>query len=393
MSAQIEILLVDDSAVVRGILTRIIEAESDMKVVASSANGALGLAAYQRHLPDLVIMDIEMPIMDGITALREILKQDADAKILMCSTLSTKNADITLQAMSIGALDCIAKPTSSSEMTGEGSFKHILLQTIRALGRLKSARPQSVQVKAPATLNTAISQEVRDKLRERIEERIAKDNAPAAAAQVPGYNAGTPVLRSYAPLPFGQKFELLAIGSSTGGPQALFKAIKPLAGKLNVPLIITQHMPPTFTRMLAKHISDNTGVPCVEAEDGLLLEPGKAIIAQGGFHMLLEQTAKGVVTRLNDGPMENFCKPAVDPMLRSSHQIYGRKMAVAILTGMGSDGEKACRDLVEKGVYLVAQDRETSVVWGMPGAVAMAGLCHAIKPIDEIGNHLITILK
>ena len=388
---RIEVLLVDDSAVVRGLLSRFIDAEDDMKVVASAADGARGVSAYQKFLPDLVILDIEMPVMDGITALQEILKVDPDAKIVMCSTLSTKNADITLKAMDLGAMDCIAKPTSSSEMTGSGGFRELLLHRIRSLGHLKSARSSAAQITAPAPVNTSISQEVRDRLRARMDERLRENNTSQAGSAI--YPGGVPVLRPYTASSLGQKFDILAIGSSTGGPQALFKALKPLAGHLKVPLIITQHMPPTFTKMLAKHITDNTGVQVAEAEDGMKLEPGKGILAQGGFHMVLEQTPSGVVVRLNDGPMGNFCKPAVDPMLRSAFKIFGKKMAVAILTGMGSDGEKACRELVEGGTYLVAQDRETSVVWGMPGAVAMAGLCHAIKPIDEIGAHLVNILK
>lgn len=386
--AKLKILQVDDSAVVRGIISRILEGEPDMEVVATAPNGQLGVEAYKRHMPDLVILDIEMPVMDGITALGEILKIDPDAKVVMCSTLTTQNAEITLKAMSIGALDSIAKPTSSGDMMGASSFKETLLRTVRALGGLHSARPEATRAASPSTIQ--VTDEVRERLRARIDEQKNRAAAAPTVSYLPDDTNVT--LRTYQPLLGGQKIELLAIGSSTGGPQALFQAIKPLKDRLRVPMIITQHMPPTFTRMLAEHITNHTGVPCVEGEDGMKLERGKGYVAPGGFHMVFEQNGTDTIIRLNDGPMENFCKPAVDPMLRSAFKIYGRKIAIAILTGMGSDGAKACRELVDGGCYLVAQDKKTSVVWGMPGAVAEAGVCHAIVPISEIGNKLLGVL-
>lgn len=388
-SDKIRVLQVDDSAVVRGIISRILDGEQDIEVVATAPNGQIGVESYKRHMPDLVILDIEMPVMDGITALQEILKIDPDAKIVMCSTLTTHNAEITLKALGLGALDCIAKPTASGDMMGASVFKDILLRTVRTLGCLRSSRPEAVRAAAPLP---QISDEVRERLRARLDEH--KENRDKATVAPVSYlpDEANAVLRTYQPLARGQKIELLAIGSSTGGPQALFQAIKPLKDRLRVPLIITQHMPPTFTRMLAEHITTHTGVPCVEGEDGMILERGKAYVAPGGFHMLFEQSGSDTVIRLNDGPMENFCKPAVDPMLRSAFKIYGRKIAIAILTGMGGDGAKACRELVDGGCFLVAQDKKTSVVWGMPGAVAEAGVCHSILPISEIGNKLLSVL-
>lgn len=383
MSDKIKVLHIDDSAVVRGILHRIVTAEDDMEMILAAHNGEVGLASYKKHMPDIVILDIEMPVMDGITALAKILEFDPDAKVVMCSTLSTHNAEITLKAMSIGALDCIAKPTTATEMTSDTvSFKDTLIRTVRNLGRLRSSRPIATRNDVPKSMS--ITPSVRADTQARIKSRLEK---PTAKFMLGGKAFS---LRPYKEV---KPIKLLAIGSSTGGPQALFKAIAPLKDRLTVPLVITQHMPPKFTKMLADHINTQTGVHCVEGEEGMLLEAGKAIIAPGGYHMLLKEKDGKVVVTLNEGPPENFCKPAVDPMLRSAFAIYGRNMAVAILTGMGSDGKLACASLVENGVHLVAQDEMTSTVWGMPGAVAEAGLCHAVKPIDEIGDYLGNLLK
>ncbi len=354
-SDPVQVMLVDDSAVVRGMIARILEAEQDIKIVASVANGELAVASAAKHHPDVVILDIEMPVMDGITALPKILAASPGVKVVMCSTLSTRNAEITLKALELGATECIAKPSNTSELHGEGDFKSEVLRVVKALGRRKRA--------APATPTSSTMY---------------------AGGQNAALKTKTPFeLRKHAA---GETFRpnLVAIGSSTGGPQALFKVISHFKN-LDVPIVITQHMPATFTKILAQHIEQHTGVPTFEGENGMVVEKGKAYVAAGGHHMTFEKTGTKIAIKLNEGPPENFCKPSVDPMLRSAIDVWGPKFLTVILTGMGHDGLEGCKRVAEGGGRVVAQDQETSVVWGMPGAVAVGGLCSAVLPLQDIG--------
>lgn len=354
-------MLVDDSAVVRGFIGRILESDPDIKVVASVSNGEQGVNSAARYNPDIVILDIEMPVMDGITALPKILAASPGVRVVMCSTLSVRNAEITLKALSLGATECLAKPSNSSEIHNSGDFKNEVLRVIKSLGRRRDADA----VARPST------------------------GAPLHTTSFAGgQNAAlksktTFELRKHMP---GEMFRpnLLAIGSSTGGPQALFKVMGSFKN-FDVPIIITQHMPATFTKILAQHITQHTGVPAFEGENGMTVEKGKAYVAPGGFHMTFEKKGVDTVIVLDNGPPENFCKPSVDPMLRSAIKIWGPKFLTVILTGMGSDGLPGAKLVVEGGGRVVAQDQETAVVWGMPGAVATNGLCTAVLPLQDIG--------
>lgn len=354
-------MLVDDSAVVRGFIGRILESDPGIKVVASVSNGEQGVTSAARHNPDIVILDIEMPVMDGITALPKILAASPGVKVVMCSTLSVRNAEITLKALSLGATECIAKPTNSSEIHSADDFKTEVLRVIKALGRRSDAgsvaRPATTAPIASGTYaggqNAALKQKTAFELRKHLPGEMFRPN-------------------------------LLAIGSSTGGPQALFKVIASFKN-FDVPIILTQHMPATFTKILAQHISQHTGVQAFEGEEGMTVEKGKVYVAPGGKHMTFEKKDNLIQIVLNDGAPENFCKPSVDPMLRSAIKIWGPKFLTVILTGMGSDGLPGCREVVAGGGRVVAQDQETSVVWGMPGSVATNGLCTAVLPLQDIG--------
>lgn len=357
------VMVVDDSAVIRGMITRILESHPQIRIVASAPNGQIAVRMYQEHKPDVVIMDIEMPMMDGITALGEIVKFDARARVIMCSTLTRENAEISLKAMALGAVDYIPKPTSASEIHSSAHFKERIIELVRSFGK-QGPQPRPAVPTAAAQPASA---------------------APAAAPKPSLLSPTEPLVYKPEP-PAGWRPKILAIGSSTGGPQALFEFLKPLKGITSVPIVITQHMPPTFTALLAQHITAQTGISCEEASEGTVLEAGRAYIARGGMHMLLRRNDAGqIVTTINDGPPENFCKPAVDPMLRSLIPLYGRDILVTILTGMGADGMLGCKAVTEAGGYVAAQDQKTSVVWGMPGAVATAGLCSAILPLTELG--------
>jgi two-component system chemotaxis response regulator CheB len=360
-SNPIHVMLVDDSAVVRGFIGRALESDPAIKIVASVANGEQGVNSAGRHHPDVVILDVEMPVMDGLTALPKILEVSPGVRVIMCSTLTVRNAEITMKAFQLGATDCIAKPSNSTEIYAADLFKNDIISRIKALGRRKD----------PVTRP----------------DRPAPSSVPSgtfAGGQNAALKQKTPYeLRK--PLP-GELFRppVLAIGSSTGGPQALFKVVGNFKN-LDVPIILTQHMPATFTKILAQHITQHTGVPSFEGENGMKVEKNKLYVAPGGHHMTFIRKGTDIEILLNDGPPENFCKPSVDPMLRSALQIWGAKILTVILTGMGSDGLPGARQVVEGGGRVIAQDQETSVVWGMPGAVATNGLCTAVLPLQDIG--------
>lgn len=357
----IHVLLVDDSVVVRGFIGRALESDPGIKVVSSAANGEQGAASVARHHPDVVILDIEMPVMDGITALPKILEASPGVRVIMCSTLTLRNAEITLKALQLGATDCIAKPSNSGDIRSSDDFKQDLIARVKALGHRKDAVRRSASTPAPAIgsgmyaggHNSALKQKTPFELRKHLPGEIFRPN-------------------------------LLAIGSSTGGPQALFKVIAGLKN-LDVPIVVTQHMPATFTKILAQHIFQQTGVEAMEGENGMKVENGKVYVAPGGQHMTFARKDGGVEIVLGNGPPENFCKPSVDPMLRSAIDVWGPKFLTVILTGMGHDGLSGAKLVVEGGGRVIAQDQESSVVWGMPGAVAVNGICSAVLPLQDIG--------
>lgn len=334
-SRRVRVLIVDDSAVVRSAITRILQDQSDIEIVGLATNGEMGVKSTVRLDPDVVILDIEMPVMDGITALPLILKEKPSVKVLMCSTLSARGAEISIRALSLGAAECILKPGGGA-VSQAADFQRELLSLIRSLAGVKIA-PQ-------------------DTTAQRFPLRKAPNALPA---------------------------RILAIGSSTGGPKALIEMLTGMSG-LSVPIVITQHMPKTFTSMLAKHIGEKTGIVCCEAEDGQEIKAGCAYVAPGDYHLLFRKEAEKICVKLDQGPPENFCRPSVDPMLRSLIPVYGNRTLAVILTGMGSDGAKGCADIIDAGGQVIAQDEASSVVWGMPGAVATAGLCRAVLPPEQI---------
>lgn len=364
----ISVMLVDDSAIVRGFLTRILEADQEIDVVATAHNGEAGVMRVANIKPDILILDVEMPIMDGITALPQILENSPDTKVLMCSTLTQRNADISLKALSLGAVDCIGKPSTATEINNRDEFKEELLYKVKNIARPKLYRPSSSV--------TSVSS--------RHQTETEPQKADATKPQLKSWLGTTDFQLVDSSTLYQGRPELLAIGSSTGGPRALFETLSHLEN-LPVPIVITQHMPATFTRILAEHIHEKTGIPCTEGESGMEILPGHAYVAPGGYHMLLEKKGLKTSLRLDDSAPVNFCKPAVDPMLKSAVEIYGNRILTVILTGMGHDGLGGSQLLHEKGGRIIAQDQETSTVWGMPGAVAVNNLCMAVLPLEQIG--------
>lgn len=356
---KISLVLVDDSSVIRGALTRILNTDNSIDIVGSVSNGQMGVTMAKNKLPDVMILDVEMPIMDGLSALPEIMKVSPKTKVIMCSSLTAEGADTTIKAMTLGAVECIVKPSSAQETGPDSPFRNKLISLIRSLGGLPAVK-SGAQGHQPT-------------------ERVKRE--------IPISTIGKSfTLKPRPPVPY-PKPDIIAIGSSTGGPQALFTVLSQLKG-MYCPIVITQHMPATFTKILANHITQQTGIEAHEGEDGMPVKSGTIYVAPGGKHMLFKKESGQLTIQLNDGPPENFCKPAVDPMLRSLIEIYGNRILCAILTGMGQDGLLGARILSEKGGRIIAQDEKTSVVWGMPGAVAVDGICSEVLPIDKIGSSI-----
>lgn len=348
------VLVVDDSAVVRGLVARWVEADPRLALAATCSDGEQGVKRAGELQPDLVVLDIEMPRMDGLTALPQILKAAPRARVIMASTLTQKGAQVTLQALSLGAADFAPKP-DTSRMGGAESYRVELLDKLVAL----APRTVPAPVAAPRAASTA---------------------GPAQPAMAAAGPAG-----SGRELP--SRVDLLAIGSSTGGPQALRQVIAALPANIRMPIVIAQHMPKMFTAILAEHLS-REGLPAHEARDGETLKAGHVYVAPGEFHMTVEGTPGQYRARLNQDPPINFCRPSVDPLFESCAQVAGRHLLALVLTGMGSDGRNGARHIRNAGGGVIVQDQATSVVWGMPGAVAEAGLADLILPLNQIGPDL-----
>jgi two-component system chemotaxis response regulator CheB len=362
MAGPYRVMVVDDSLVIRAVIAKFLETDPSITVVASVANGKTAVDRLRCKSVEVIVLDIEMPVMDGLTALPELKRIDPNVQVIMASTLTLRNAEISMRALNLGAVDYVSKPSSAGEINSAEDFRRELIKKVKLYGR---ARRRRLAVALPQA-----------------EEAGAGTTPALRAAAKPG--AATIALRELSIVPP----RILAIGSSTGGPQALFTMFEGLQGELSIPALITQHMPPTFTTILADHISRNSGIPCVEAEDGMVVENGRIHLAPGGYHMTVAKEGGRVVLHLNQDPPENYCRPSVDPMLRDVASIYGSSALTVILTGMGSDGLKGGQAIVDAGGMIIAQDEATSVVWGMPGAVAQAGLCSAVLALPDIAPFL-----
>jgi two-component system chemotaxis response regulator CheB len=361
ISRRIRVMLVDDAVVVRGLFARWVEAEPDLEVVATLRTGRDAVNQLERVDPDVVVLDVDMPELDGIAALPLLLEKKRDLVVIMASTLTRRNAEISLRALSLGAADYIPKPGSNREVSASTAFRRDLIEKIRQLG-LRAKR-----------------------LRHGIKARVSRP-AKSAPSIVPATEEITPLRLRQMPL---TPPRVLVIGASTGGPQALNRLVVQIDAVIQrAPVLITQHMPPTFTAVLAEHLARVSKFPVREASDGEEVNAGVIYLAPGGKHMKVERRDDTAVIAIDDGPMVNFCKPAVDPLFASAAQVWGSKVLALVLTGMGSDGLAGAKEIVAAGGHVIAQDEETSVVWGMPGQVTNAGLCSAVLPLPEIGGRI-----
>jgi len=348
----IRVLVVDDSALVRKLIVTALGEASDIEVVATARDGLDALAKVDEHRPDVVTLDIEMPNLDGLGALTKIREKHPRMPVIMFSTLTERGASATLEALSKGASDYVTKPSNTGSVReGLESVREQLLPRIRALAGMRQIAPD---VRAKPT---------------------------PVATRPPGTK------------PPAGRAEILLIGCSTGGPDALAKLLPHLPADLGVPVLVVQHMPPVFTTMLAQRLDKVAALTVREGKDGDVPRAGEVLIAPGDWHMRLRNVGGRPQVALDQGPQENFCRPAVDPLFRSAAEVYGGRAVALILTGMGQDGLIGVQQLSEKGVPVYVQDEASSVVWGMPGAVAHAGLADKILPIPELAAAVVRAVR
>ncbi len=333
------VLITDDSVVIRRLISNCLAEDPDIEVAGTAANGQIALAKIEQLSPDLVTLDIEMAEMDGLETLAAIRKQRPKLPVIMFSTLTERGAAVTLDALSMGACDYVTKPAN-----------------VGSIG--------------------AAMQRVREELIPKIKALCRPP--PALSAPAPRWGGNEPAGR-LAPRP-----EILAIGVSTGGPNALSVLLAGLPRDFPAPIVIVQHMPPLFTRLLAERLATVSGLPAREGRSGAVLQPGEISVAPGGFHMEVERSGLALRLLTHDGPAENSCRPAVDILFRSVAHACGRAALAVVLTGMGQDGLRGSQCIREAGGHILAQDEATSVVWGMPGAVTQAGLADKVLPLHQL---------
>jgi two-component system, chemotaxis family, protein-glutamate methylesterase/glutaminase len=351
---KVRVLVVDDSVVIRRMLTDVLNDDPAIEVVGHASNGRLALQRLTQLQPDVVVMDVEMPEMNGIEALVEMRKTHKALPIIMFSTLTTHGGAATLDALARGATDYVAKPANvGSVQASIAKVREELVPKVRALGGAPREHERPALRAAP------------------------KLNRVVRAVRV---NLNTSI-------------DVLTIGVSTGGPNALAELIPALPGDLGVPVLIVQHMPPLFTKLLAERLDRESALHVVEGAQGLAVRPNTVYIAPGDFHMTVAGHVPAVRLELNQDPPENSCRPAVDVLFRSVAAVYGGHALGAVLTGMGKDGMRGSEVLTEAGAEVLAQDEASSVVWGMPGFVARAGLASAVLPLSDIAPEITRRIK
>jgi len=354
------ILIVDDSAVMRSLLRSVVSSDARLVVAGTAADGASALSAVALERPDLVLLDVEMPVMDGLVTLRQLRAQGHKMPVIMCSSLTQRGAKVTIEALAGGASDYVAKPAGQSGRDEAlRTLAQELLPKIRALASASLGRAQRLPVlpistRAPLTL-------------------------PAAPPASP---------------PITSTPSVLAIGVSTGGPAALDLLLPALPANFPLPILVVQHMPEVFTHLLAERLNERCNLRVREASEGHVIEPGNIYVARGNWHMEVVAAARPGARdtiHLNQSPPENHCRPAVDVLFRSVAKIYGSGVLAVVLTGMGYDGLAGARLIRQQGGYVLAQDQATSTVWGMPGAVAQAGLAHRVLPLSAMAPEIVRI--
>ncbi len=357
------VLVVDDSVVMRRIVKQALEGDPDIEVAGVAANGRIALAMVEQYTLDAITLDIEMPELDGLQTLRELRSRGVVTPVIMFSTLTDRGALATLDALAAGADDYVAKPANVGSV--QDSIMRIRLELIPKIKAL-CWKSKKFPFATPELLTTGT-----------IQSSIA--TAPSAS------RAASAQLRPAA----DQRVDVVAIGTSTGGPNALAEVIPHLPAHFPVPVVIVQHMPPTFTRFLAERLGAASSLDVQEAVSGALIAPGGAWIAPGDFHMNLRRENSAVRLCVFQAPPENSCRPSVDVLFRSAAEAFGPNVLAVIMTGMGQDGLRGCELIKEAQGQVIVQDEASSVVWGMPGYVAKAGLADSVLPLTEIADEIV----
>jgi two-component system chemotaxis response regulator CheB len=341
---KIRVLIVDDSVVVRRLVTDVLASDPAVEVAGTAPNGRIGLARLTQLNPDVVVLDVEMPEMDGLQTLAALRQTHPRLPVIMFSRFTQRGAAATLEALTLGASDFVAKPEENS--------------------------PE------------AAAREVREQLLPRIKQLAA----PKDAASTP-----VPVPRALSDPFLGRRplVQVVAIGASTGGPNALVELFASFPADWPVPVLVVQHMPPLFTRLLAERLTARAALSVAEAVAGAALRPGQAWIAPGDHHLTVARVGDGVRVQTHQGPPENSCRPSADVLLRSVAAVFGPAVLAVVLTGMGQDGLRGCEAVRQAGGQVLVQDEATSVVWGMPGAVARAGLADLVLPLEQLGPEIV----
>lgn len=336
---QIRVLIVDDSVVMRRVLARTLERDPAVARTDFAANGRVALAKIVERQPDVVVLDLEMPVLDGFETLREIRRLHPQLPVVLFSSFEESSAAATLDAMSLGATDFVVKPSASGIEQAEAYVADRLVPLVVGLGASRAAEPRP-----PAS-------------------------PPAAATRA--------------------SVDAVVVGVSTGGPDALATVLRLLPAQLPVPVLVVQHMPPMFTRLLAERLHRQGGLSVREAQNGDVLRPSTVYIAPGDRHLQLTRQRAEVRVELGDGPPENSCRPAADVLFRSAVEVYGAGVLGIVLTGMGRDGTRGCEAVRAAGGQVLVQDPATAVVASMPASVLEAGLANASLPLDLLVTDLV----
>lgn len=348
---KIRVLVVDDAVVIRKMVSDVIASDPLLELAGTAANGKIALAKIPQINPDLVTLDVEMPEMNGLDTVSAIRKIYPKLPIIMFSTLTQRGAETTIEALARGANDYVTKPANVGSVTEAiQSLREQLLPKIKLFC-------QGVVSPTPSVVKPQIQL-----------------NQPSVAKVTPSIPS---------------KVQIVAIGVSTGGPNALAVVLPQIPKDFSVPIVIVQHMPPLFTKLLAERLSSQSQIQVVEANQGDIVRPGMAYIAPGNYHMVLYRSGTNVIIGLNQGPPENSCRPAVDVTFRSVVDLYGSGTLGIILTGMGQDGLRGCEKIRAAHGQIITQDEQTSVVWGMPGFVTRAGLADKVLPLSDIASEII----
>lgn len=343
---KIRVLVVDDTAVMRKLVSEVIERDPDLEVAAVASNGKIGLQRVPQVNPDVITLDVEMPEINGIEMVRELRKKYPKLPVIMLSSHTLRGAEATLEALQAGANDYVAKPSTS------GGFQATLEELKRELlPRIKQHYYSASEISVSTRSTVAVS---------------AKRPLVKKSGQV----------------------DVVAIGVSTGGPTALSEVFSAFKEPLSVPVVIVQHMPPLFTKALAERLDRYSALRVCEGEHGQVLQPGHAYIAPGGKHMETRRSGTRIELVLHEGPQENSCRPAVDVLFRSVAKTYGGSTLAVVLTGMGRDGLLGVREICDLGGIAIAQDKATSVVWGMPSFLVNEGLVERGTPLQDVASEI-----